>query len=72
MRYMMFASVLVIACADSKPEPPPARTPEQQRAVDSTIGASGLPGSRGVQKALSAADSAAARQKRLDSIANAP
>ncbi|MBX3173755.1 MAG: hypothetical protein KF709_05050 [Gemmatimonadaceae bacterium] len=60
------------ACGDSKPAASTPRTPEQQRAVDSTIGASGLPGSRGVQNALSAADSAAARQRRLDSIANAP
>lgn len=56
----------------AKEAPPPPRTPEQQRAVDSTIGASRLPGAGGVQGALAAQDSQKARQARLDSIAKAP
>jgi hypothetical protein len=61
-----------VACG-SKPEAPPAkRTAEEQRAVDSTIGASALPGSQGVRGALAATDSAAARQRVLDSIARNP
>lgn len=39
-----------------------------QRQRDSAIGASRLPGAQGVQKALGAADSAAARNARLDSL----
>lgn len=35
---------------------------------DSVIGASGLPGAAGVQGALRVADSAAARQRALDSL----
>lgn len=39
-----------------------------QRQRDSILGASGLPGAQGVQKALQAADSAAVRGARLDSM----
>lgn len=72
MRLVIGTALLLTACGESKPEPAPARTPDQQRAVDSTIGASRLPGAGGVNKALAASDSAAARQRRLDSIANSP
>ncbi|MGH7663098.1 MAG: hypothetical protein ACRENI_02190 [Gemmatimonadaceae bacterium] len=43
-----------------------------QRQRDSTIGASRIPGARGVQGALRASDSAAARAARLDSAARVP
>jgi hypothetical protein len=39
-----------------------------RRQRDSAIGASNLPGARGVQRALDAADTAAARRARLDSV----
>ena len=61
------------AACGAKPDAPPAkRTAEEQRAIDSTIGASALPGSQGVRGALAATDSAAARQRVLDSIARNP
>jgi hypothetical protein len=41
---------------------------ERQR--DSILGASPLPGARGVRGALGVSDSAAARNARLDSVAN--
>jgi hypothetical protein len=41
-----------------------------QRERDSMLGASKLPGAQGVRGALGASDSAAARNARLDSLAN--
>ncbi|MFQ5530244.1 MAG: hypothetical protein ACE5FP_07820 [Gemmatimonadota bacterium] len=43
-----------------------------QRARDSTIAESNLPGAGGVRGALRAADSAAARRARIDSLAETP
>jgi hypothetical protein len=63
---------LIAACSKEPETPAPPREAAAQRAVDSTIGASRLPGAQGVQGALKAADSAAARQRQLDSIAKAP
>lgn len=72
-RLIVIASVLLVAaCGGKSEEPAPARTKEQQRAVDSTIGASALPGARGVQGAMKAADSAAARNRQLDSLSKLP
>ncbi len=68
----LLAVAIAVACTRKEEEPAPPRTAEQQRAVDSTIGASSLPGAGGVQGALRAQDSAAARQRMLDSIAKAP
>ena len=48
------------------------RQPRTERERDSAIGASSLPGARGVRGALGASDSAAARRARLDSLANQP
>ncbi len=75
-RVHLLAAVALLAlgnsgCSPKAEDPRPPRTPEQQRAVDSTVGASGLPGARGVQGALAASDSAAARRAQLDSIAKA-
>ena len=73
LRWIVAALAFVVACgsneeaADATP-----RTAAEQRAIDSTVGASKLPGAQGVQGALRASDSAAARAARLDSIANAP
>ena len=41
-----------------------------QRQRDSVLAQSGLPGAQGVGKALNAADSAKARQARIDSASN--
>lgn len=64
--------VSVAACSGEKDAPPPPRTPEQQRAIDSTIGASAIPGSGGVRGALAAQDSAKAKQAALDSVMKSP
>lgn len=68
---MRFAIMLVIfvalSCRGSGDHDEPA-DPMTQRQRDSVIGASNLPGARGVQKALEAADTAAARRARLDSM----
>ena len=49
-----------------------ARRPRSERERDSVLGASRLPGARGVRGALGASDSAEARNARLDSVANQP
>jgi hypothetical protein len=69
-----FAIVFIIgSCSNgSDTAPPPPRDAAAQRAVDSTVGASKLPGAQGVQGALKAQDSAAARQRQLDSLSKAP
>jgi hypothetical protein len=54
------------ACSSSSEVAKPART---ERERDSIIGASQLPGARGVRGALGASDSAEARNARLDSVA---
>jgi hypothetical protein len=75
MRRLLCLSVLLVvgAACGAKPDAPPAqRSAAEQRAVDSTIGASALPGSQGVRGALAATDSAAARARTLDSIAKNP
>ena len=56
--------VLTPACATKKDT---AQKPTE-RQVDSAIGNSKLPGAQGVKGAMRVADSAAARQARLDSI----
>ncbi len=68
---VLAAAAIGTACS-SEPEPLPQRTKAEQRVVDSTVGASKLPGARGVQGALAVQDSMAARNARLDSIAKAP
>lgn len=69
---LAFLIVIIAACNNGEETPPPPRDAAAQRAADRTIGASRLPGAQGVQGALKAADSAAARQRQLDSIAKAP
>ena len=64
MLRILILLLLAGACtSDSRP----AR-PATQRERDSVIGASKLPGAHGVRGALKAADSAAARNARLDSV----
>ncbi len=74
MRRVLFASLVLLcaACGGTPEQSAPPRTKEEQRKVDSTIGASNLPGARGVQGAMKAADSAAARNHELDSLSKLP
>jgi hypothetical protein len=65
-------AVVALAAACGEKAPPPPRTEAEQRTVDSTIGASAIPGSGGVRGALAAQDSAKAKQAQLDSIMKAP
>lgn len=78
MRPVVTLSCLVVlalaAACGSGSEAPKAspRTAAQQRTVDSTLGASNLPGARGVKGALAVSDSAAAKRRMEDSIAANP
>lgn len=74
MRALVVIAAVVVAAACSKAEqpPPPPRDAAQQRKVDSTIGASRLPGAGGVRNALAASDSATKRKALLDSLAQNP
>jgi hypothetical protein len=64
---------LAAACGSTSEAPKaPPRTAAQQRTVDSTLGASNLPGARGVKGALAVSDSAAAKRRMEDSIAANP
>jgi hypothetical protein len=62
MRRPLALSLLLGLSACSEPAPPPERTAAEQRTHDSIIGASSLPGARGVAGAVRAADSADARR----------
>ena len=64
MRWVVFLLLLAGACTSESREARPAT----QRERDSVLGASKLPGAQGVRGALRAADSAAARNARLDSV----
>ena len=66
-RLLVLAAIVLAGCAPSE-TPANNRDTMTQRQRDSVLGQSGLPGAQGVTKALSAADSARARQARLDSI----
>jgi hypothetical protein len=67
-----FALLLTLGCGGGEDTAPIARDSAAQRARDSALGASGLPGATGISGSLKAADSAAARRQREDSIAAAP
>ncbi len=60
--------LLVIACGGGSDGGNTAADTLTRRQRDSIIGASRLPGAQGVRGALQAADSAAARNARLDSL----
>ena len=64
--------LLISGCGEPPADSAVARDSAAQRARDSAIGVSGLPGATGVTGSLKLADSAAARRQREDSIANAP
>ena len=59
----------VAGCAKDEPD---ARRDLSQREKDSILGASQIPGAKAVKRAMTSADSAAARQARLDSAERAP
>jgi len=70
-KIMVLVAVLALAgCQRS--ETPESRTELTKRQADSALGASGLPGARGITSAMNAADSAAARNARVDSAAYEP
>ncbi|HEV8178407.1 MAG TPA: hypothetical protein VGP44_12080 [Gemmatimonadales bacterium] len=64
MRSILFLLLLAGACSSDSPQ----GRPGTQRERDSVLGASKLPGAAGVRGAIRAADSAAARNARLDSV----
>ena len=69
MRYaFLVLSLSLMACAKSAP--PKAATADTltRRQKDSILGASRLPGAKGIQGALRAQDTAAAQNARVDSI----
>jgi hypothetical protein len=75
VRKIPVALVLVLGLGcPSKRERPPAQpqNAQSQRARDSAIAASKLPGAAGVRGALRASDSAAARQAQIDSAGGTP
>jgi hypothetical protein len=59
----------ISACAKDEPD---ARRDLTQREKDSILGASTIPGAKAVKRAITSADSAAARQARLDSAERTP
>jgi hypothetical protein len=69
MRYSaMLLCVLVVACGKAQPSGRAAGDTLTQHQRDSVLGASRLPGARGIRGALQAQDSATARNQRADSI----
>jgi hypothetical protein len=66
------AVVLLVALSGCGPGEGGRETPRTERERDSVLGASRLPGARGVRGALDASDSADARNARLDSVAQQP
>lgn len=75
-RSAMMAAIVwigfVAACSGGSGDEAAAQDTLTRRERDSIIGQSRLPGAQGVRGAMRAADSAAARNARLDSIANNP
>ena len=61
---VLLVLLLTVGCGTREQE----RNGVEQRTRDSAIGASNLPGAAGVRGAVRAADSAAARNSRIDSV----
>ncbi len=74
MRSYLFSisALLALGCSNPDTEPQLSRDSVSQRARDSAIGASGLPGATGINASLRLSDSADARRQREDSVANTP
>ena len=69
MRYaVMLLCVVAVACAKAERKPVAAGDTLTVHQRDSVLGASRLPGARGIRGALQAQDSATARYQRADSI----
>jgi len=68
--WLLLGILLCAACGERQAEPP--AQPLSQRARESALAKSGLPGARGIGSALRVSDSSAARQKRLDSASSEP
>ena len=67
-RFMMTtAAACLMASCSNKATSPAQRAPLSQRAHDSVIGTSGLPGASGIRSAQRVADSLDARRARIDS-----
>lgn len=72
MQKLIFLAGMLALAACRSGESPDSGTELTKRQSDSAIGASGLPGARGITRAMNVADSAAARNARLDSAAREP
>lgn len=72
MREIMVLVALLALAGCERGETPDSSTELTKRQADSALGASGLPGARGITGAMTAADSAAARNARVDSAAYEP
>ena len=72
MRKMILLAGMLALAACQSDETANSRSDLTKREADSAIGASGLPGASDVTRAMNAADSAAARNARLDSAAREP
>jgi hypothetical protein len=72
MRLSLLWIAVPIAFVACRADPADRRAPATERERDSVIGASRLPGAKGVQGALRASDSADSRRAREDSIAREP
>ena len=59
----------ITACGKDEPD---TKRDLTQREKDSILGASQIPGAKAVKRAITSADSAAARQARLDSAERTP
>lgn len=68
--FLTLACIAAPGCAGGEPDTGAIRADSiTQRQRDSAVGASGLPGSGGVRRALDASDAAAARAAAHDSLA---
>ena len=65
---VILVAASLAACSPKPQQKANNRDTMTQRQKDSVLAQSGLPGAQGVGKALRAADSAKARQARLDSL----
>lgn len=63
-----FAALALIGCGDKEPD---SRANLTQREKDSILAGSRIPGARQVKRGMTSADSATARQARLDSAQQA-
>lgn len=72
MRKLIFLTGMLALAACQSSETPESRRDVTKRQADSALGVSGLPGAQGITRAMNAADSAAARNARMDSAATEP